>query len=121
MNECEKAMESGRPSSKADSWDFTGALRDLELDVDSMIRSIDLDELSEGEAGKENGKASKWRRFPAIPLRNYLGEKTKKRMKWVVMQSIVLALNFAQNEVSRRSAVYLIDKRHAEVPPFPLL
>lgn len=59
-----------------------------------------------------------------LPPKKFLGifgKGFQKRLKWVAMQSIVLLLNFIQVEYSRRIQIRQANKRHAEVPPFPLL
>ena len=138
MMECEKAMRSGRPSSRVDAWDIKPALRDLELDIDKLIKQIDLDVNEEKEEIGEhidvsiNGEeksTSLIRKILRPKIRvpgsefvtNFFGSKPRKRLKWVFMQSLVLLFNFAQNEITRRTAVRNIEKKLAEVPEFPMM
>ena len=135
MMECEKAMDSGRPQSRVNTWDFKPALRDLELDIDKMMKQIDYEvtvdtEKTDDNIGDIKGRSkSKLHRIlhPTLKIpgsghiATFLGKKSRKRLKWVFMQSLVLLFNFAQNEITRRTAIRMIEKKLAEVPEFPLL
>jgi hypothetical protein len=59
-----------------------------------------------------------------VPKENkswFLNDKMIKRFKWILMQSFLFAINYIQNEISRRNAIHTVNKRHAQVPFFPLL
>lgn len=120
LKECRIAMEKARPLSRVEVWDVEGALRDLDLDLDSLMETLigDVNTISRpNDVFTKTGNDSKLNKG----LFNFLGAKMKKRLKWVAMQSVVLLVNYFQNELSRRYSIHLVDKRHAEVPTFPLL
>lgn len=139
MRECEKAMDGGRPLSRMDLWDFKPALRDLELDINKLIKQIDLEvnignegatmEASEANNNSKNNRLSMLHKIlnPTIRIpgskfiADFLGSKSRKRLKWLFMQSLLLLFNYAQNEITRRTAIRMIEKKLAEIPEFPSL
>ena len=139
MSECEKAMSGGRPLSRINLWDFKPALRDLELDIDKVIKQIDLEVNIDNEGASLNAREGNYKnnegnesillkilnpkiRVPGSGfVADFLGSKSRKRLKWVFMQSLVLLFNYVQNEITRRTAIRTIEKKLAEIPEFPSL
>jgi hypothetical protein len=79
-------------------------LRDLEIDIDKAIEGFDRLDL-------ENSIMK--------PIRNtYL---IFSALSWILTQSAVFLANFIQVEYGRRMLIRNANKRHAEVPPFPLI
>ena len=60
-------------------------------------------------------------KFPKENKSWFLNDKMIQRFKWILVQSLLFTINYIQNEISRRNAIYSVNKRHAQVPFFPLL
>ena len=104
------------------AWDFSGALRDLELDIQKIIKSLEFtQDEEEHNPEKLSPRQRLFRPLDRVFDMGFIGERTARRLQWVGMQALVLLLNFVQNEVSRRNNIHAVNKRHAEVPPFPLM
>lgn len=150
LAEARAAMSSSKPA-LCHSWSFEGPLAELAEDTLAIIDELKakrMSTLSEDNASTIDDDTSSHTmaiddddddveggvsyRTPIKKLRLKLRKvvKTtrrnwkkilKKTFKWVLAQASILAFNFCQNEIHRRSAIRSSERRQAEVPGFPLL
>jgi hypothetical protein len=130
--ECKVAMSSSIPDldNLCESWAFDGALGELCADMERLV--ADRIEMSipwrtnEGGEGHDHrevacGGGTIAKKFKQYQKHVQLPPRAKLALKWAASQSLILLINFAQGEWSRRSARHVAAKRWADVPGFPML
>jgi hypothetical protein len=113
---------------------ITGGTLDSFVNSDESAADVDEDDDDDDDNDKEKDSKNR-NKLKSMLLRVYkkLNKRArklrkfswkkglKKKLKWLLAQTAILAFNFCQNELHRRSAIRSSERRLAEVPGFPLL
>eukprot|EP01039_Chlorochromonas_danica_P009124 gene9124-10073_t len=127
-------MKAAIPKSRIGQWTIDAHLAEVSEDMDSLLSS----KLNTADTDTEGGVVSSpplspssssavvnetdkscrnrlWQVWQSIPPRWI------STSRWLLSQSLLLGINFLQQEWYRRQHVKAIERRLAEVPEFPLL
>jgi len=114
IKECRIAMLAGKPMrTQCSSWSIEGPLAELSADTSMLLREK-ISSYSRSDDSFGNSVTHHTKRKAVM-------KKTKRWIRWFASQSILLLVNFLQNEWQRRAAKAAAEKRLADVPEFPLL
>lgn len=132
MKECSAAMKSALPRNAPSSLGYKDQLDELQQDINTFMQIHSKDpvggnrsswvvsDASQGTTGQK--KISEGRPLTANTkvLKRLVCKNWRRRSKWALSQFLLLALNFGQYELHRRTIRLAAEKRLAEVPEFPL-